>query len=360
MAKFQVFVSSTFEDLKEERRAVIEQVLNMGHIPVGMELFQAANETQWEYIKKRIASSDYFFIIIAERYGSVDGDGKSFTRKEYEYALECKIPVAAFLLADEARRTWPRDRVEEPRQAQIESFRKLAREKLCKFWTSAGDLVPKVGHALSELERSHPQPGWIRADSILFKPLNPDDPESGRASLTLRASVERDLDIAGYYRKNQLLEFEVKAVKSGYHISLVFSCDIVPVRGHARVFKPRIEPPDGVDLLEDTYYVGGIVVDDFIDIDGRSNDRLCVKYEATDVARQFWQDTHHWSCPVLNYTVKFKKSSEFGFGVGRLVGQKHPAPIAPREDVSGEWLLYRGEPGELTAQGLKWKISKAN
>ena len=112
MPKYQVFVSSTFEDLKEERRAVIESVLNMGHMPVGRELFQAANETQWNYIKKRIASVDYFFIIIAERYGSIDENGTSFTRREYEYAVECGIPVAAFLLANEARRTWPRDLVE--------------------------------------------------------------------------------------------------------------------------------------------------------------------------------------------------------------------------------------------------------
>ena len=36
--KYQVFLSSTFRDLEIERRIVIEQVLNLGHIPVGMEL----------------------------------------------------------------------------------------------------------------------------------------------------------------------------------------------------------------------------------------------------------------------------------------------------------------------------------
>ena len=292
MPKYQVFVSSTFEDLKEERRAVIESVLNMGHMPVGRELFQAANETQWNYIKKRIASVDYFFIIIAERYGSIDENGTSFTRREYEYAVECGIPVAAFLLANEARRTWPRDLVEHLRQAEIESFRSLAKKKLCTFWTNLGDLAPKVGNALSELERSDPRPGWIRADSIIFKPLKLDDPESGRASSTLRALVERDLDIAGYYRKNQVLEFQVEAVGSNFHISLVFSCELVPVHSHARVFKPRVEPPDGVCLLEDIkYYVGGAEVEDIIDIVEPTHDRLCVKYGTTDDARRVWQDS---------------------------------------------------------------------
>lgn len=33
--KYQIFVSSTYADLVDERRSVIESVLNLGHIPVG-------------------------------------------------------------------------------------------------------------------------------------------------------------------------------------------------------------------------------------------------------------------------------------------------------------------------------------
>ena len=42
--KYQIFVSSTYEDLKDERAEVIKACLNMGHIPVGMEMFNAADE----------------------------------------------------------------------------------------------------------------------------------------------------------------------------------------------------------------------------------------------------------------------------------------------------------------------------
>ncbi|HDZ8843871.1 TPA: DUF4062 domain-containing protein [Aeromonas dhakensis] len=44
--KYQVFISSTYEDLKDEREQVIKSVLEMGHIPVGMEMFSAADEEQ--------------------------------------------------------------------------------------------------------------------------------------------------------------------------------------------------------------------------------------------------------------------------------------------------------------------------
>jgi len=36
--KFQIFISSTYSDLIEERQAAVSAVLKAGHIPAGMEL----------------------------------------------------------------------------------------------------------------------------------------------------------------------------------------------------------------------------------------------------------------------------------------------------------------------------------
>ena len=58
--KYQVFVSSTFVDLEAVRRSVIETILNLKHIPVGMEAFQASDDTQWDHLKKRIDESDCY------------------------------------------------------------------------------------------------------------------------------------------------------------------------------------------------------------------------------------------------------------------------------------------------------------
>ena len=41
--KIQVFISSTYTDLIEERQAAVEAILDAGHIPAGMELFKAGN-----------------------------------------------------------------------------------------------------------------------------------------------------------------------------------------------------------------------------------------------------------------------------------------------------------------------------
>jgi len=38
------------KSLKEEREQVLKSILRLGHIPVGMEMFNAANQTQWQMI----------------------------------------------------------------------------------------------------------------------------------------------------------------------------------------------------------------------------------------------------------------------------------------------------------------------
>ena len=39
--KYQIFISSTYEDLKEERDKVQRAILSMYQFPVGMEMFSA-------------------------------------------------------------------------------------------------------------------------------------------------------------------------------------------------------------------------------------------------------------------------------------------------------------------------------
>ena len=56
--KYQFFVSSTYEDLKEERDIAIHAILTMNQFPIGMEMFSAADDDQWQIIKEAIDSSD--------------------------------------------------------------------------------------------------------------------------------------------------------------------------------------------------------------------------------------------------------------------------------------------------------------
>ena len=101
--KYQFFISSTYEDLKEERGKAIQTILSMEQFPIGMELFSAADEDQWTIISQTIDTSDYYVLIIGRRYGSIIPEGNvdagiSYTEKEFNYAISRNIPVLAFIL----------------------------------------------------------------------------------------------------------------------------------------------------------------------------------------------------------------------------------------------------------------------
>lgn len=98
--KLQVFVSSTYTDLIEERQAAVQAILDAGHIPAGMELFKAG-KSQMKTIKKWIDDSDVYLLILGGRYGSIESEsGLSYTQLEYEYAIQKQMPVFSIVLTE--------------------------------------------------------------------------------------------------------------------------------------------------------------------------------------------------------------------------------------------------------------------
>lgn len=100
--KYQVFVSSTYTDLMDERQAVVEQILKQGHIPAGMELFRADDRSQKDIIRKWIEESDIYVLILGYRYGTIDSDSKiSYTEWEYNLAVELNKPRIVLILSND-------------------------------------------------------------------------------------------------------------------------------------------------------------------------------------------------------------------------------------------------------------------
>lgn len=164
--RYQVFVSSTYEDLREERQEIMQALLELDSIPAGMELFPAANEDQWTLIKKVIDDCDYYIVVIGGRYGSIGPSGISYTQMEYEYAVAQNKPVIAFLHKDPG--ALPAKHVEKTEQGKekLEAFRSLAQQKMCKFWTTPADLGSAVSRSLVKLIKANPAVGWVKADLL--------------------------------------------------------------------------------------------------------------------------------------------------------------------------------------------------
>jgi len=162
--RYQVFVSSTYADLKEERQRVIQALMEMDCIPSGMELFPAADEEQWEFIKRIIDDCDYYLLIIGGRYGSTTTEGVSYTEKEYDYAIEKGIKVVALLHANPDEIPLGKSESDPELRGRLKAFRdKVATNRLVKFWSNANELPGLVALSLSKTMKMYPAVGWIRA-----------------------------------------------------------------------------------------------------------------------------------------------------------------------------------------------------
>lgn len=163
--RYQVFVSSTYADLQEERQRVIQALMEMDCIPAGMELFPAADEEQWEFIKRVIDDCDYYLLMIGGRYGTTTADGVSYTEREYDYAVESGLRVIALLHAEPDEIPVSKSDIDPELRGRLTAFReRVASHRLVKFWSPASELPGLVALSLSKTIKAYPATGWIRGD----------------------------------------------------------------------------------------------------------------------------------------------------------------------------------------------------
>ncbi len=159
--RYQVFISSTFADLEDERKTVMHAIQKAGYFVAGMELFASDDADSWEVIMRSIDQCDYYVLVIAGRYGSIAPDGKSFTEKEYLYAREKNIPVLAFIHSN--REALPSGKVEKIHIAELDEFIKLVNSNHNRTtWTTKDDLATSVLATLTHSTYLRPGIGWVR------------------------------------------------------------------------------------------------------------------------------------------------------------------------------------------------------
>ncbi|PYY64451.1 hypothetical protein DEJ30_08285 [Curtobacterium sp. MCPF17_003] len=169
--RYQVFVSSTFLDLKEPRSAVVSALLNLDAFPAGMEMFPAADDDAWTLIEDVIRDSDYYLLIIGGKYGSVDPDLEiSYTEREFDTAVSLGKPVMAFLHGAPGKLLAEQAEDSDARREKLNLFRKkVEKTKHVKYWATPEDLAGKVALSWNSFRRRYPAVGWVRADQLSSK-----------------------------------------------------------------------------------------------------------------------------------------------------------------------------------------------
>ncbi|MGD9918668.1 MAG: DUF4062 domain-containing protein [Paenirhodobacter sp.] len=167
--RYQVFISSTFQDLQNARQEVSQALLRADCFPAGMELFPATDAEQLELIKTVIDASDYYILISAGRYGSIHPEtGLSYTEMEYDYAVERRKPVIRLLHRDPFNKLQGEYiEASDAGRAKLRAFRdKMTASRLVRYWTDPKELMAETVFALQDVQRRFPAIGWVRSDGI--------------------------------------------------------------------------------------------------------------------------------------------------------------------------------------------------
>lgn len=170
--KYSVFISSTYEDLKEIRKEVGQTLVDDGYWVEGMELFPAADVPSWKIIEETIDKCDYYVLIVAHRYGSIEKEsGISYTEKEYRYALAKEIQTLGFVIHEDTN--WLPKHIEKGEgNIKLQNFIETITKKQIAYWKDVADLKDKIIKALKaaidrdKKEEKDNRKGWIRANLL--------------------------------------------------------------------------------------------------------------------------------------------------------------------------------------------------
>lgn len=155
----RIYVSSTYNDLREYREKVSEVLRKLGHDVVAMEGYVAADQRPLDRCLADVASSNIYVGIFAHRYGFIpehsNPNGRSITELEYRHAEALGIPRLVFLL--DPNTAWPPGQMdystgEGDQGVRIRALREeLGRERLASFFSTADQLAREVSVAVTRL-----------------------------------------------------------------------------------------------------------------------------------------------------------------------------------------------------------------
>lgn len=274
--KLEIFVGATKRDLGGARQAVINAILEKGHIPSGMELWAAGNRPPLDRIEQYLKRCDAHILLVGARYGSLlDGPDKiSFTEWEYRQSKD-RRPILPFIFDHKAliaaRKLEKEDREKNPDiRAKLDFFRsELQTNNYVKEFSNdrrrLGELQKNAILAIDELLQSgevDENAGWFRGDSEEAKTVR---------AITSNRFLRRELE--------QLRKFS----KLGQRVSL----DVGAKEAMARMFWRDVQGKIRRNQLFNLFFESGSTVAYLAD-----------EFEKTALAAD--EGTHHWQIRTNN------------------------------------------------------------
>lgn len=163
--RYQVFISSTYTDLLEERAVLAQALPTLGCMPCGLDV-SPVGATAWTTLKKLIDESDYYVLVLGSRYGSLSPSGISYTHMEYVYASTKQKPILVLMHdSPDSRPAAFQEKTPEGRR-QFSDFRQLLAKGVVAGWSDSRSLEAALRRYLPQLIKTKPAVGWVRATTL--------------------------------------------------------------------------------------------------------------------------------------------------------------------------------------------------
>jgi hypothetical protein len=219
--KLQVFISSTYSDLKQERQAAVSAILKSGHIPAGMELFTSGDQSQLDTIKAWIDESDIYMLILGGRYGSIEpASKKSYTELEFEYAASKNKPMFSVVITEAAleRKVQAGGTafIEMKNGVALDNFRAKVLTYISSFFDDEKDIKLTVYESLADFAANKDLIGWVPGNTVVDTvPLFDEIKKLSEENIALRSTLSelerRAKKESGPYEEFKLLMNVLKA-----------------------------------------------------------------------------------------------------------------------------------------------------
>jgi len=161
--KYHIFIGSTLDDLKNERKEIPRIIMELGHIPVMAEYLDSSAKNYDQLLSKTIDECDYFIAIAAFKYAPT-GEKISPLETEFNIAYRKKVPVVSLIIDEKAR--WKASKKENDAALvkKLDDFKKRLHTGAFETWLTSTDLYLKLQSLLILQMNLSPQRGWVRAD----------------------------------------------------------------------------------------------------------------------------------------------------------------------------------------------------
>jgi len=164
--KHHIFIGSTLDDLKNERKELVRIVMELGHIPVIADYLDGSAKDAPKFLQKVIEECDYLVALVAHKYCGKDGKVLPLVA-ECSTAAKAGVPVLALVIDDKARWKPVKKEKTPSRISELNDFKVRLRGGPCETWLNTPDLCQKAVALLAREFTVTARPGWVRQDQTI-------------------------------------------------------------------------------------------------------------------------------------------------------------------------------------------------